>query len=583
MTAGPQSFSAGAGQDGRIGSTLAERYRVDALLDTGAMGRVYVGEHVLMRKRVAIKVLHPELGAVPEFVARFEREAMAAANIDNEHVVSATDFGKLADGSVFLVLEFVEGKNLRDEIAAGPMPLVRGLHIARQIAYALRSAHAQGIVHRDLKPENVMLVNKAGDPDFVKVLDFGIAKVPIAEPERDQAPSSKPITRAGMVFGTPEYMPPEQALGQNVDARADLYSLGVIVYEMLAGIRPFAAKSDVAILGQQLSGPAPPISQRAPGVTVPPAVEKFVMRLLERDPSARYQTADRVIDAIDQHLGYAPGRTRIPTLRQGSLVAPTTASSIPPRPSFADGIANPTPAAGLAVAGTQGPLERLTSFIDARRPRLPGPLRKLPAPVLLSLPLGVLGVSLGFLLVLLVWPANGKGKPGAPAASASTEQAAAAASASPATSGAGEAAASPAPPASSASPESSDKASATELEAATGEGQAALDALARKYPNDPAVRVALSGALIKERDLPGAVNAIAHALELDPALANDGQIASALWIAAQNKKSSEAAFRLLEGPMGERGKQILKDLSTTPAVRKSVRDEARRALGRLRR
>src|SRR5262249_26874960 len=154
-------------------------------VDRGGMGRVYLGEHVLMHKRVAIKVLHRELSSVPEFVARFEREARAAANIDNEHVVAATDFGKLLDGSMFLVLESVEGKNLRDEMATGPLPLAQVLHIGRQIAYALRNAHALGIVHRDLKPENVMLMKKSGDADFVKVLDFGIAKVPIGEPPED--------------------------------------------------------------------------------------------------------------------------------------------------------------------------------------------------------------------------------------------------------------------------------------------------------------------------------------------------------------------------------------------------------------
>ena len=274
-------------RDSRVGVVLADRYRIDALVDQGAMGRVYVGEHVLMKKRVAIKVLHRELTTVPEFVARFEREAMAAANIDNEHVVAATDFGKLPDGAVFLVLEFIVGKNLRDEMAPGPMPVVRALHIARQIAYALRSAHALGIVHRDLKPENVMLVEKAGDADFVKVLDFGIAKVPIGEIGVNEGPSSRPITKAGMVFGTPEYMPPEQALGQSVDARADLYSLGVMTFEMLAGCRPFAAGSQVGILGQQISEAAPSVSRRAPGVTIPSSVERFVKRLLEREASQR--------------------------------------------------------------------------------------------------------------------------------------------------------------------------------------------------------------------------------------------------------------------------------------------------------
>src|SRR3954465_4300307 len=152
---------------------------------------------------------------------------MAAGNIEHPNVAGATDFGKLSDGAVFLVLEFVSGHSLRDEIARGPFAVDRALHVARQISSALSAAHAQGIVHRDLKPENVMLVEKGGDPDFVKVLDFGIAKVPLG----DAAAAAKgggPLTKAGMVFGTPEYMSPEQALGQNVDGRADLYALGVM-------------------------------------------------------------------------------------------------------------------------------------------------------------------------------------------------------------------------------------------------------------------------------------------------------------------------------------------------------------------
>src|SRR5215207_4258631 len=164
-----------------IGTTISDRYRIERLLGEGGMGAVYQAEHTLMRKRMAIKVLHPEMTRLPEVVHRFEREAMAAAHIDHPNVVTATDFGKLDDGSFFLALEFVEGKSLRENIAHGRLELGRALHIARQIGAALSRAHALKIVHRDLKPENVMLVDRDGDPDFVKVLDFGIAKVQIGE------------------------------------------------------------------------------------------------------------------------------------------------------------------------------------------------------------------------------------------------------------------------------------------------------------------------------------------------------------------------------------------------------------------
>ncbi|HEX3854175.1 MAG TPA: serine/threonine-protein kinase, partial [Polyangiaceae bacterium] len=301
------SHPKGGEVDPRIGTLLADRYRIDALIGEGGMGKVYSAEHVLMRKRLAVKVLRRELTSVPEVVARFEREAMAAGNIEHPNVAGATDFGKLPDGAVFLVLEFVSGHSLRDEIARGNFEVERALHITRQIASALSAAHLQGIVHRDLKPENVMLVEKGGDPDFVKVLDFGIAKVPIGDLD-GVAKGGNPITKAGMVFGTPEYMAPEQALGQNVDGRADLYALGVILFEMLAGVRPFTSQSSVGILGQQLSKLPPSFAERAPGTVVPPATELIVRKLLARESAERFQTAVELARAIDEQLAPIPGQ-----------------------------------------------------------------------------------------------------------------------------------------------------------------------------------------------------------------------------------------------------------------------------------
>src|SRR5262245_48337632 len=178
-SSGVDSPPASSGAASLVGQVLSERYRIESVLGEGGMGAVYMAQHVLMRKRLAVKVLHPEMTRMPEMVARFEREAMAAAHIEHPNVAAATDFGKLDDGAFFLVLEYVEGTSLRDLIANGPLGTERSLHITYQMASALSRAHALGIVHRDLKPENVMLVERDGDPNFVKVLDFGIAKVPI--------------------------------------------------------------------------------------------------------------------------------------------------------------------------------------------------------------------------------------------------------------------------------------------------------------------------------------------------------------------------------------------------------------------
>ena len=285
------------------------------------MGAVYHAEHTHMRKRLAVKVLHPEMSRLPEVVARFEREAMAAAHIEHPNVAAATDFGKLEDGSFFLVLEYVEGRSLRDVIADGPLELARALHIARQIASALGRAHALGIVHRDLKPENVMLVARDGDPDFVKVLDFGIAKVPVGELVGESQGPGQVLTQLGMVYGTPEYMAPEQALGQTVDARADLYALGVIMFEMLAGVRPFEHESKVTLLGMHVTAPIPRDARRAPDANVP-ARGRGDRHAPPREGSRRHRFDDAkdLADALDGATAQLAGdranrRTRTPLSR----------------------------------------------------------------------------------------------------------------------------------------------------------------------------------------------------------------------------------------------------------------------------
>jgi serine/threonine protein kinase len=561
-----------------VGTTLGDRYRIDALIGEGGMGRVYSAEHVLMRKRLAIKVLHRELTTMAEVVARFEREAMAAANIDHPNVAAATDFGKLPDGAVFLVLEYVQGKSLRDEIAGGPIAAERALHITRQIASGLSSAHALDIVHRDLKPENVMLVEKGGDPDFVKVLDFGIAKVPIGEvPHPTQTPAHTPITKAGMVFGTPEYMAPEQALGQTVDGRADLYALGVILYEMLSGSRPFSSQSQVGILGQQLSKSPPKISDRAPGIIVPPAVEAVAMKLLQREATERYGSATEVVDVINRLLAPIPGhgiyRFTLPEGSPSSFPPPEEAKqalrdaitvSTKPKP--------PVPTAKPRAPGSLPDVESPLGAVDAEgmprgldhvlstwRAKLPagvqGVVKNVPTRALFGA-VGALGLLLLVGLIALLF--SGSASPRATAPSASSSGIAVLEDPSTGRK--------PAKEGPFARPD--------ELNDAKAGGPKALEALLEKYPKDPNIPVEIARELAAQKNWPGAVAAVARAVSIDRTFQNNAQVASLVFQTAQVKVSSDAAFALLEGAMGSRGADIAYDLVTTSNVRPWVQTRA---------
>jgi tRNA A-37 threonylcarbamoyl transferase component Bud32 len=287
--------------DPLIGTLVADRYRIEKRLGQGGMGVVYLAEHVRMHKQFAVKVLHKEMGRLAEAVFRFEREAVAAGRVDHEHLVTATDFGELADGSMYLVLEYVPGDNLAALMAKGPIATVRALGIARQIAAALAAIHKVGIVHRDLKPDNVMLAPRPETEDFVKLLDFGMAKVLI-----DAPPEETKVTRQGLVFGTPRYMAPEQAAGQPTDHRSDLYALGVLLYAMLSGAPPFSADEIRDVLRMQRFEPPPPLP-----AGIDAGVAGLVMTLLAKDPKERVQTAEGVIEYIDQLLARlrAPIRT----------------------------------------------------------------------------------------------------------------------------------------------------------------------------------------------------------------------------------------------------------------------------------
>jgi serine/threonine-protein kinase len=279
--------------DPLIGTIVGERYRIVSRIGVGGMGAVYRAEHTMMRRDLAIKVLLPELGGKDEFARRFEREAESASRLAHPNIITVTDFGRTAEGFLFLVMEFLAGESLSDVIGAGPLPRERALAVIRQILRALDHAHAAGVVHRDLKPDNIMLVERDGQRDVVKILDFGIAKV------TQPASGQEALTQAGVIFGTPEYLSPEQALGEQVDARADVYAAGVILYEMLAGRRPFESEDKVKIISMHLAHAPPRIREVSPQVEIPPALEQVVMQALEKSRDNRFASASAFLQALD--------------------------------------------------------------------------------------------------------------------------------------------------------------------------------------------------------------------------------------------------------------------------------------------
>jgi serine/threonine-protein kinase len=358
-------------EDPIVGTLINDRYRIQAKLAAGGFGSIYRGLGVINNRKVAIKVMHLELSSDPQLAARFRREAVTLCSLRDAHTVTMYEFDQTPDGRLFIVMELLEGKNLLELFrASGPVPWRRMLAIARAVCSALAEAHALGIVHRDLKPANIFLEERRGGGDSVKVLDFGIAKIMHGSDIDD----GSELTLIGQAVGTLEYMAPEQLVGGKCDGRTDIYTLGVVVYEMIVGRRPFGSVGVMDLLATQLAQKAPKPSLYVP---LPGAVTEIILRCLERDAPDRYADVNQLAAAIDEVLAQSDMellQTRTSTTR-GHL-APRKSNTGPiahltPVPQI-----RPSPAFGFEAPSARG---RLVEDPAASRPAIPAPEASYPA------------------------------------------------------------------------------------------------------------------------------------------------------------------------------------------------------------
>jgi hypothetical protein len=356
------------------GSIIDGRYEVLEKLAEGGMGEVYRAQHVELGKPLAIKVMRPELSDDPEFVARFKREAISAGRIGQLNIIDVSDFGRTTEGRFYFVMEYLDGVTVTHLLRSGEgLPVQRVMNLVSQVVRALAAAHAAGIVHRDLKPDNIMVLQRPGQPDLVKVLDFGIAKVL-------QGKAAGGQTAVGMVVGTPQYMAPEQAQGLNSDTRTDIYALGLIFYELLRGRPAFEAETPSMLMIKQVTEPPP----RFPGSLssqIPPALERMVFKMLEKSPEARPQSMEEVLAELERSGGRAATVVPPPAgVASGALASPPVVTSAPPPPP-----APPVPSArsrapvvGAVVLVVLGVAAVTLRGFDSAAPPPPAPVQ--PAP-----------------------------------------------------------------------------------------------------------------------------------------------------------------------------------------------------------
>ncbi|HEX3770990.1 MAG TPA: serine/threonine-protein kinase [Polyangiaceae bacterium] len=379
-------------QDPFIGrEILGGTFRILQKIGSGGMGSVYKAMEIANSRMVAVKILHPKLANRKDLVSRFGREARALSQLSHPNTVRVFAYGELEDGALYIIMELLEGKNMNQTVRAeGPFPMARALPVLIQACGALDEAHKAGIIHRDLKPENIFLVQGGALRDFAKLLDFGLAKVG----ERQMRPGSVILTQEGMVFGTPEFMSPEQAQGKTLSPASDVYSLAVILYEVLTGKLPFDAKSAMDFIQMHVMTKPVSLNKRAPGRTFPPLLEQVMDRALAKKADDRFASAadfavalQAVLDGATELPPEAFGASGQPSsVRSRRMAAPGQAPPPARTPSPAPPVAAalvPTPGRAAAVAVAPGARAAGARALAARKPNVPL----------------LVGVGVGFLLV----------------------------------------------------------------------------------------------------------------------------------------------------------------------------------------
>jgi len=330
--------------DPLIGRLINDRFKITALIARGGMGKVYRAEQAPLGRVCAIKVLNPNYAGEhdPEFHKRFFLEASIASKLTHPNTVTIFDYGRTDDDIYYMAMEYLEGHTLHRAIReAGHFPEERAAHIARQICRALREAHSLGVIHRDLKPANIFLVEHGDESDFVKVLDFGLVKN-VSENKGED------LTQTGLFMGSPKYMAPEQIRGDRVDARTDIYALGIIMYEMITGKVPFDRPNSVNILMAHVNEEAPPLRQMNPNIQVSPQIEETIARCMAKDVDARFRSMDEVLAALKRVGGGAMtatisgvGATGEYRSMSGSGGRPSAGASVSPSNGSGSGPQNP--------------------------------------------------------------------------------------------------------------------------------------------------------------------------------------------------------------------------------------------------